>query len=27
MPGVVLAVKAVARCPGVTIGLERLLGL
>jgi 4-hydroxy-tetrahydrodipicolinate reductase len=27
MPGVVLAVKAVARYPGVTVGLERLLGL
>jgi hypothetical protein len=27
MPGVVLAVKAVADRPGVTVGLDHLLGL
>jgi len=27
MPGVVLAVKQVASCPGLTIGLDELLGL
>jgi 4-hydroxy-tetrahydrodipicolinate reductase len=27
MPGVVLAVKNVSRCPGLTVGLERLLNL
>jgi 4-hydroxy-tetrahydrodipicolinate reductase len=27
MPGVLLAIKAIADRPGVTIGLDRLLGL
>jgi 4-hydroxy-tetrahydrodipicolinate reductase len=27
MPGVLLAVKAVGHLPGVTVGLDRLLGL
>jgi hypothetical protein len=27
MPGVVLAVKAIAHHPGLTVGLDRLLGL
>ncbi|HEX3424998.1 MAG TPA: dihydrodipicolinate reductase C-terminal domain-containing protein [Acidimicrobiales bacterium] len=27
MPGVIMAVKAVAAHPGVTVGLDRLLGL
>ncbi|HSS09331.1 MAG TPA: dihydrodipicolinate reductase C-terminal domain-containing protein [Acidimicrobiales bacterium] len=27
MPGVLLAIKSIARRPGLTVGLDRLLGL